>query len=78
MPTTTYVPEMYLTDGGNVYWLDGDVLYSAPMSADHLPLWDDGGEVDFYSVDDYIKDHCRVVSDALILLEKSTRTYRNA
>ena len=63
------IPDQYYSDGGQVYWLFGGILFVAPISNTDTILWDDAGEVDFYMIDPELAAHAKAVEKALGELE---------
>lgn len=70
------VPEYYYIDGGNAYWLFGDILQAAPVDADGHPVWEDGGDVDYDRIDMELVLYGRTIEGLLRQLEEATLAMR--
>lgn len=71
------IPEWYWVDGGDAYWLFGDVLLCCPIAHDGTILWGDACEVDFFRIDAYLSTYARRVEAALTELGAATEEMRS-
>lgn len=66
----------YYNDGGQVFWVFGNQLFSAPISADNSILWRDAYEVEFHMIDPELVTYGRAVHKALDDLMAATSELR--